>query len=223
MDSPFAFDTSNPFAAEEKEVPPFGLDMVSGARRTRRDEDVDVGVTSRRTADPTHSSRAHAPQTHTAVLTVPSPGKTEIEIEDSEEDMPQQRPGPRTPLAKVYAEICTYPCNGWLDYKYDSETFPPTLKGHVTYKKFQSIVEQLNTIRKKYRCNGTDYALLGASVGLLPMIPFMMRKKSRAIERRKEMKAVFAQFEYEHETLRMRIDKTTGNLIIETHPSVLYG
>jgi len=50
------------------------------------------------------------------------------------------------------------------------------------------------------------------------MIPLLMRRKSHSRKRHAEMDIVIKAWNAQHPTLRMRIERQFGNLIIEDHP-----
>ena len=164
------------------------------------------------------------PFTEASYLASPPPTKT--------------KPTPTVPLAKLHAVIESYQVNGGLDSKWQSECFPPQLKGYLSYTEFEQLVKGMNAVREKYRSTRTDFILLGtvriiaimswrltplavaagASSFLLPMIPFLARKKSRAVKRHRDLQLAAGAFSGRHPDLRLRFDKSNGSAIIEAHP-----
>eukprot|EP00045_Choanoeca_perplexa_P001501 m.19989 g.19989 ORF g.19989 m.19989 type:complete len:183 (-) comp10984_c0_seq1:327-875(-) len=133
------------------------------------------------------------------------------------------KPTPTVPLEKLHAVIDTYQVNGGLDSKWVADRFPPQLKGYLSYTEFECLVNELNAVRQKYRSTRTDFLLLGASALLLPMVPFLARKKSRAVKRHHDLNLVAGGFSGRHPNLRLRFDKLNGTVVIEAHPRALYG
>lgn len=66
--------------------------------------------------------------------------------------------------ARVYARVEKYAVNGGLDLKFDKETFPPGLKGIITYKEFVEVIDALNACLERHRSTALDHGLLVASV-----------------------------------------------------------
>lgn len=65
-------------------------------------------------------------------------------------------------------------------------------------------------------------ALLGlGGITLVTLIPFLMRKKSRALKRKKATNEILSTFNKARPKLRARITEN-GDLVIEDNPAVLY-
>eukprot|EP00049_Salpingoeca_infusionum_P024533 m.16198 g.16198 ORF g.16198 m.16198 type:complete len:186 (+) comp6963_c0_seq1:370-927(+) len=112
-----------------------------------------------------------------------------------------------------------YAVSGGFDTKYDPHEFPAILEGHMPRSAFERYVKRLNEARSDFRANGVDTALLAtAAVTLVTMIPFLIRRKSRALKRHKQEDIVFVDFEQEFPALRMRRDRVTHSVIIEANP-----
>jgi hypothetical protein len=128
------------------------------------------------------------------------------------------KPAPKKAQLWV-AEVRVYGVNGGLDMKYDPHSYPTILNGKLSRADFERYINKLNQAREPYRCTSVDLALLGVGLSLIPLVPFMMRKKSRANKRHKAEKFVFAEFEQEFPMYRMRRDRARHVTIIEPSPS----
>ncbi|EDQ92483.1 uncharacterized protein MONBRDRAFT_22196 [Monosiga brevicollis MX1] len=140
---------------------------------------------------------------------------------NNDTDSSHAAPPTVVPLERLRVVVKSRPVNGWLDIKYDEEPYPEALYGHLSYEDFHDHIVRLNAIRRKYRCTKVDYGLLAAGVSLLPVIPFVARKKSRAKKRRQEIDLLLHDFHMANPHLRMSSDPITSHLIIEANPSVL--
>eukprot|EP00039_Didymoeca_costata_P018118 m.332183 g.332183 ORF g.332183 m.332183 type:complete len:154 (+) comp16894_c0_seq1:89-550(+) len=114
-----------------------------------------------------------------------------------------------------------YLINGGLDMKFEHEEFPAGLAGIVPHREFKELIEALNDALSRHRSKKVDQALLVASMALLPMIPFVMRRKKRSKARKAAMKPIIEAFNNNHVNVMVRIDRNSGFLIFEGNPDLL--
>ena len=81
-------------------------------------------------------------------------------------------------------------------------------------------MEELNAALGAHRADTTEKYLFAASVSLVVMPLFLSRRKKRANRRRAAVEVVLKGFNAKFERLRARLDRNTGELIIEDHPRI---
>eukprot|EP00041_Stephanoeca_diplocostata_P008004 m.114937 g.114937 ORF g.114937 m.114937 type:complete len:174 (+) comp17129_c0_seq1:239-760(+) len=112
---------------------------------------------------------------------------------------------------KVVARVKKYLVNGGFDMKFDRDAFPSALQNRLSYEEFLDLVDMLNLVVSKHRTKKADIVGLFA-LSIFYMGPFMHRKKKRSKKRKVETAEVLLQFNNEHQHLRARINRNTGDL-----------
>ena len=99
-----------------------------------------------------------------------------------------------------------------MDQKLDSNyPFPKfsNIAKVLPKKEFVRFIEEINEELQKNRANGIDGALLGAGPALLPLIPFVMRKKERAAKNRQIYEKAVLKFNelYEEKGIELKYER----------------
>ena len=99
-----------------------------------------------------------------------------------------------------------------MDQKLDSHyPFPKfsNIAKVLPKKEFVRFIEEINEELQKNRANGIDGALLGAGPALLPLIPFVMRKKERAAKNKQIYENAVLKFNelYEEKGIELKYER----------------
>lgn len=112
---------------------------------------------------------------------------------------------------KVVALVKKYLVNAGFDMKFDRDAFPTALQNRLPYQEFLDLVDMLNLAVSKHRTKKADIIGLFA-LSIFYMGPFMHRKKKRSKKRKIETSQILLNFNNEHQHLRARINRKTGDL-----------
>jgi hypothetical protein len=114
----------------------------------------------------------------------------------------------------IFIEIPQYTVN-INDIKFDEDSFNISLQGLLTKSQYTKCVREINLLLKTCRATNMDHALLMAGPGgLLPLIPWAIRKKKRSAKRKKIMQTFAEQFNSEYPELFMRWERRPAKKLL---------
>jgi hypothetical protein len=125
-----------------------------------------------------------------------------------------QNPTQNRPARVACLEVPQYTVN-INDIKFEEDPFNISLQGLLTKAQYAKTIREINLLLKSCRATSLDHALLVSGTGMLPLIPWAIRKKKRSKKRKALMQTAAENFNAEYPELLMRWEtKPTKKLLI---------